>query len=48
MITVMIWRMERRSVVTAMAGGIFNMPVDETSEAILAEVTKTHCCPCCV
>ena len=37
MLTAMIWRMERRTVVAAMVGGNCNM--DETLEAIWAEVT---------
>jgi hypothetical protein len=37
MLTAMIWRMERRTVVAAMVGGNCNM--DETSEAIWAKVT---------
>jgi hypothetical protein len=36
MLTAMIWRMERRTVVAAMVGGNCNM--DETLEAIWAEV----------
>jgi hypothetical protein len=37
MLTAMIWRTERRTVVAAMVGGNCNM--DETLEAIWAEVT---------
>ena len=37
MLTAMIWRMERRTVVAAMVGG--NWSMDETLDAIWAEVT---------